>query len=82
MCVQAQACRTLKAQINHYEVNFQAEYGHLPRTRERAPLVSTYAQYKSWKQFIRDDASTQLQVRYFLWPSERFFFVFFVFLLE
>ncbi|CAN0282354.1 unnamed protein product, partial [Ectocarpus fasciculatus] len=55
------ACRTLRAQIDHYEVNFQAEYGHPPRGRERAPLVSTYAQYKSWKQFIRDDASTQLQ---------------------
>lgn len=59
-----QACRTLRAQIDHYEVNFKAEYGHPPRgRREREPLVSTYAQYKSWKQFIRDDASTQLQVR-------------------
>ncbi|CAM9983350.1 unnamed protein product [Ectocarpus sp. 6 AP-2014] len=58
------ACRTLRAQIDHYEVNFQAEYGHPPRGRERAPLVSTYAQYKSWKQFIRDDASTQLQATY------------------
>ncbi|CAN0482721.1 unnamed protein product, partial [Discosporangium mesarthrocarpum] len=56
-----QACRALRSQISHYENAFQAEYGHTPRGRERAPLVSTYAQYKSWKQIIRDDAATQLQ---------------------
>ncbi|CAM9968545.1 unnamed protein product [Sphacelaria rigidula] len=58
------ACRTLRAQINHYEAAFQQEYGHAPKGRERSPLVSTYAQYKSWKKFIRDDASTQIQSFY------------------
>lgn len=57
-----QACKALHAQIKHYNTSFQKEYGHPPRRRERVPLVSTYAQYKSWRQFICDDASTQLQV--------------------
>ena len=57
-----QACKALHAQIKHYHTSFQKEYGHPPRRRERVPLVSTYAQYKSWRQFICDDASTQLQV--------------------
>ncbi|CAN0051488.1 unnamed protein product, partial [Choristocarpus tenellus] len=58
------ACRALRSQINHYEGAFQQEYGRTPRGRERTPLVSTYAQYKSWKQIIRDDAATQLQSVY------------------
>jgi hypothetical protein len=62
------ACRALRAQISHYEEAFSQEMGHLPKGRERAPMASTYAQYKLWKRTIRDDAVTQIQalVRRFL----------------
>ncbi|CAM9401166.1 unnamed protein product [Chrysoparadoxa australica] len=56
-----EACRALRAQISQFEDAFVTEFGHLPKGRERAPLASTYAQYKQWKRLIRDDAATELQ---------------------
>uniref|UniRef100_A0A7R9U7W0 FAM13A-like domain-containing protein n=1 Tax=Pinguiococcus pyrenoidosus TaxID=172671 RepID=A0A7R9U7W0_9STRA len=56
-----QACRVLRTQITKFEERFAETHGHPPKGAERAPLGSTYAQYRSWKRFIREDAAQHIQ---------------------
>lgn len=56
-----QACRALRMQIKSFEEDFLAAKGHSPRGSERAPLASTYRQYRAWKRDIRDQAAAQIQ---------------------
>ncbi|KAG7346274.1 hypothetical protein IV203_005342 [Nitzschia inconspicua] len=56
------ACRALRAQITRFEEAFIALHGRPPKgATERAPLATTYAQYREWKRAIRADASCRIQ---------------------
>ena len=59
------ACRALRAQIARFEESFIALHGRHPKgAAERAPLATTYAQYREWKKAIRADAATRIQALY------------------
>ncbi|GKZ00324.1 hypothetical protein MPSEU_000985300 [Mayamaea pseudoterrestris] len=56
------ACRALRAQIQRFEDAFKDVHGRLPKgASERAPMATTYAQYKEWKRAIRTDAACRVQ---------------------
>jgi hypothetical protein len=56
------ACRALRAQITRFEEAFVALHGRPPKgATERAPLATTYAQYREWKRAIRADAACRIQ---------------------
>ncbi|CAJ1966800.1 unnamed protein product [Cylindrotheca closterium] len=56
------ACRALRSQILRFEDAFIQMHGRAPRgAAERAPLATTYAQYKEWKRAIRADAACRIQ---------------------
>ena len=56
------ACRALRAQIQRFEDAFIQLHGRPPKGAvERAPLASTYAQYREWKRAIRADAACRIQ---------------------
>ena len=59
------ACRALRAQITRFENAFARVHGRAPRgANERAPLATTYAQYREWKRAIRSDAASRIQAMY------------------
>jgi len=59
------ACRALRAQITRFENAFSKANGRAPRgANERAPLSTTYAQYREWKRAIRSDAASRIQAMY------------------
>ena len=64
-----QACRTLRMQIKRFEDSFQRQHGHVPKGKERAPLASTYCQYREWKKNIRDHAAAQVQALFRGWSA-------------
>lgn len=56
------ACRALRAQISKFEEAFVQLHGRPPKgAAERAPLATTYAQYREWKRAIRADAACRIQ---------------------
>ena len=56
------ACRALRAQITQFEDAFAQIHGRTPKgAAERAPLASTYMQYREWKRAIRADAACRIQ---------------------
>lgn len=56
------ACRALRAQITQFEGAFIQMHGRAPKgAAERAPLASTYMQYREWKRAIRADAACRIQ---------------------
>jgi hypothetical protein len=56
------ACRALRAQITQFEDAFIQMHGRAPKgAAERAPLASTYMQYREWKRAIRADAACRIQ---------------------
>lgn len=56
------ACRALRAQISRFEEAFMQLHGRAPKgAAERAPLATTYAQYREWKRAIRADAASRIQ---------------------
>jgi DNA replication and checkpoint protein len=56
------ACRALRAQIQRFEDAFVQVHGRPPKgAGERAPLATTYAQYREWKRAIRADAACRIQ---------------------
>jgi len=56
------ACRALRAQITRFEDSFFQLHGRPPKgAAERAPLATTYAQYREWKRAIRADAACRIQ---------------------
>lgn len=56
------ACRALRAQIARFEDSFIKMHGRPPKgAAERAPLATTYAQYREWKRAIRADAASRIQ---------------------
>ena len=56
------ACRALRAQISQFEEAFIKMHGRPPKGgSERAPLHSTYTQYREWKRAIRADAACRIQ---------------------
>jgi len=56
------ACRALRAQITRFEEAFIQLHGRPPKgASERAPLATTYAQYREWKRAIRADAACRIQ---------------------
>ncbi|KAL3918921.1 MAG: hypothetical protein SGILL_004014 [Bacillariaceae sp.] len=56
------ACRALRAQITRFEEAFHQLHGRPPKgATERAPLATTYAQYREWKRAIRADAACRIQ---------------------
>lgn len=56
------ACRALRAQITRFEEAFVQLHGRPPKgATERAPLATTYAQYREWKRAIRADAACRIQ---------------------
>jgi hypothetical protein len=56
------ACRALRAQITRFEEAFIQLHGRPPKgAGERAPLATTYAQYREWKRAIRADAACRIQ---------------------
>jgi len=56
------ACRALRAQITRFEDAFIQLHGRPPKgATERAPLATTYAQYREWKRAIRADAACRIQ---------------------
>lgn len=56
------ACRALRAQIQRFEDAFIQLHGRPPKgAAERAPLATTYAQYREWKRAIRADAACRIQ---------------------
>jgi hypothetical protein len=56
------ACRALRAQITQFEDAFVQMHGRAPKgAAERAPLASTYMQYREWKRAIRADAACRIQ---------------------
>lgn len=56
------ACRALRAQITRFEEAFIQLHGRPPKgAAERAPLATTYAQYREWKRAIRADAACRIQ---------------------
>lgn len=59
------ACRALRAQITRFETAFAKVNGRPPKgAQERAPLATTYAQYREWKRAIRSDAASRIQAMY------------------
>ena len=59
------ACRALRAQITRFEEAFIQLHGRPPKgAAERAPLATTYAQYREWKRAIRADAACRIQALY------------------
>jgi len=56
------ACRALRSQIQRFEEAFMQLHGRPPKgATERAPLATTYAQYREWKRAIRADAACRIQ---------------------
>ena len=56
------ACRALRSQIARFEADFSKLHGRPPKgPTERAPLATTYAQYREWKKAIRADAACRIQ---------------------
>lgn len=56
------ACRALRAQIQRFEDAFIQLHGRPPKgATDRAPLATTYAQYREWKRAIRADAACRIQ---------------------
>lgn len=56
------ACRALRAQISRFEEAFIRLHGRPPKgAADRAPLATTYAQYREWKRAIRADAACRIQ---------------------
>lgn len=56
------ACRALRSQIQRFEEAFMRLHGRPPKgAAERAPLATTYAQYREWKRAIRADAACRIQ---------------------
>lgn len=56
------ACRALRAQITRFEDAFFQLHGRPPKgAAERAPLATTYSQYREWKRAIRADAACRIQ---------------------
>lgn len=56
------ACRALRAQITQFEEAFMQMHNRAPKkAAERAPLASTYMQYREWKRAIRADAACRIQ---------------------
>jgi hypothetical protein len=56
------ACRALRSQIQRFEEAFMHLHGRPPKgASERAPLATTYAQYREWKRAIRADAACRIQ---------------------
>mmetsp|Transcript_2907 Transcript_2907/g.4114 ORF Transcript_2907/g.4114 Transcript_2907/m.4114 type:complete len:363 (+) Transcript_2907:184-1272(+) len=56
------ACRALRAQITRFEDAFIKVHGRPPKSAmDRAPLATTYAQYREWKRAIRADAASRIQ---------------------
>jgi hypothetical protein len=56
------ACRALRAQIQLFEDGFIRLHGRPPKGgAERAPLATTYTQYRDWKRAIRADAACRIQ---------------------
>ena len=56
------ACRALRAQIQRFEDAFVQLHGRPPKgAGDRAPLATTYAQYREWKRAIRADAACRIQ---------------------
>jgi len=56
------ACRALRAQISRFEDAFFQLHGRPPKgAADRAPLATTYAQYREWKRAIRADAACRIQ---------------------
>lgn len=56
------ACRALRAQITRFEDAFIQLHGRAPKgAAERAPLATTYSQYREWKRAIRADAACRIQ---------------------
>ena len=56
------ACRALRAQITRFEDAFIKIHGRPPKSAmDRAPLATTYAQYREWKRAIRADAASRIQ---------------------
>lgn len=59
------ACRALRAQITRFEDAFIQIHGRPPKgASERAPLATTYAQYREWKRAIRADAACRIQAMF------------------
>jgi hypothetical protein len=59
------ACRALRAQITRFENTFIKVHGRAPKGQyERAPLATTYAQYREWKRAIRADAASRIQAMF------------------
>ena len=59
------ACRALRAQITRFEDAFIKVHGRPPKgANDRAPLATTYAQYREWKRAIRADAASRIQAMY------------------
>jgi hypothetical protein len=64
------ACRALRAQISQFEDSFFRMHGRVPKgTVERAPLASTYNQYREWKRAIRADAACRIQAVFRGWSA-------------
>eukprot|EP00814_Leptocylindrus_danicus_P018715 CAMPEP_0116031434 /NCGR_PEP_ID=MMETSP0321-20121206/17507_1 /TAXON_ID=163516 /ORGANISM="Leptocylindrus danicus var. danicus, Strain B650" /LENGTH=1188 /DNA_ID=CAMNT_0003506549 /DNA_START=179 /DNA_END=3745 /DNA_ORIENTATION=+ len=56
------ACRALRQQITAYEDRFEQIYRRkVKKPADKAPLASTYAQYREWKRVIRSDAARRIQ---------------------
>lgn len=56
------ACRALRAQIQRFEDAFIQLHGRPPKgVSDRAPLATTYAQYREWKRAIRADAACRIE---------------------
>mmetsp|Transcript_20548 Transcript_20548/g.31393 ORF Transcript_20548/g.31393 Transcript_20548/m.31393 type:complete len:1253 (+) Transcript_20548:246-4004(+) len=56
------ACRALRQQITAYEDRFEQMYRRkVKKPADKAPLASTYAQYREWKRVIRSDAARRIQ---------------------
>lgn len=55
-------CRALRMQISTFEENFTKEHGRMPSSsRDKAPLVDIYTQYREGKRRIRVDAACRIQ---------------------
>jgi len=64
------ACRALRAQISQFEDSFFQMHGRVPKGAvERAPLASTYNQYREWKRAIRADAACRIQAVFRGWSA-------------
>jgi hypothetical protein len=58
----AGSSRALRSQISRFEDAFFKEHGRPPkRPADRAPMATTYAQYRKWKKEIRGDAACRIQ---------------------